>query len=103
MLQSQARDSAAHTEKTVPSPGWVTLGVLSAALFGSAFVALWPQWRSDLSISHGPLVPLIAIGLFWSRRGQLHEWKSSSGIGLAIMTVSALVFVGVAWADITFR
>ena len=59
-------------------------------------------WRRDPSFSHGPLIPLIAGGLLWSRREHLRKWDAASGWGFAAVVAAALLFVAAVWADIYF-
>lgn len=59
-------------------------------------------WRRDPSFSHGPLIPLIAGSLLWSRRDRLRSWDAASGWGFAAVALTALLFLAAVWADIYF-
>ncbi len=82
--------------------GWVVLAVLATALGGTAIAPLWHIWQSDPSLSHAPLVPLIAAGLLWSRRDQLRRWDAACIPGLFALAGTALLYVASSWADIEF-
>jgi exosortase len=84
------------------SVGIVALAVLSATLAYSTVTALWPSWRSDPAMSHGPVVPLVAIGLLWARRRHLGPWTSADLGGLLLMCVSSILYVAAVWADVAF-
>jgi len=98
---------ASARRPTVVGVGWSSAGWLTAALLAGWVAAptvatLIDLWQRDPSLSHGPLVPLIAAGLLWSRRKYLREWSAASGAGLAALCVTTLLFVVAVWADIYF-
>src|SRR5579871_1725189 len=82
--------------------GWIILGALLVLLWLSIASPLWLSWRGDSSLSHGPLVPLITAALLWTRRNELQKWDSARPAGLALLTVSALLFIASMFADIVF-
>jgi exosortase len=81
------------------------LGVsrLSSLLVGpvlalTLFWVYWPtlqsmalRWAHDPEYSHGYLVPLFALFLFWRRRGKSAAWELSSAWGPALIGASILL------------
>jgi exosortase len=82
--------------------GWCALAVLVSLLWAPVARMLVEYWRADASLSHGPLVVLLAAGLVWSRREELRAWDSASGAGLALLCVSAVVHVAAMFASLEF-
>lgn len=82
--------------------GWAGIVVLAALLCGGVVVPLWRIWMGDSSLSHGPLVPVIAGALLWARRDALRRWDAAAPAGLAALVVASLLFVGAVWADVEF-
>jgi exosortase len=82
--------------------GWLILAVLGALLVVPVVGGLWPVWMGDPTLSHGPLVPLIAGALVWMRREALRRWDAACAPGLALLALSSLVHVAAVWADIEF-
>lgn len=83
-------------------PGWLLVTALFACLWIPELRELWPIWRSDASLSHGPLVPLIAGALLWMRRDQLKGWNAAAAPGLIALVLSTLMYIGAVWADLDF-
>ncbi len=63
---------------------------------------LWHIWGSDPSLSHGPLIVLISLGLLWLRKQEFGAWNAATTGGLVALALSSLVYVGSIWADIDF-
>ena len=83
--------------------GWFLLAALAIALVGSIVGPMWHIWRSDQSLSHGPLIPLIAAGLLWMRREELPKhWDRSTRAGFILLLFAALLHVAAVWADVEF-
>src|SRR5687767_4426801 len=82
--------------------GWSIAGLAMALLAIFCFPPIWRVWRSDPSLSHGPLVPLIAAGLLWVRRSQLKEWRCASPAGLTFTVLCVMLHLVAVWADIVF-
>jgi exosortase len=76
---------------------WVPLAVAAALLTAPVAEALLRSWRVDPSLSHGPLVPLIALGLLWTQREALRGLCTSAW-GLVLLFPSCLVYVLAMWA-----
>ena len=74
----------------------------SALLWGPAVWKLADAWRTDPSLSHGPLLLALMIGLLWAQRSRLREWTSAEWPGLLVLSGSALVHVAAMWADVGF-
>jgi exosortase len=92
----------AHRRPLTQQTGWAVFAVLSGMLWLSVLTPLWRQWMGDSSLSHGPLVPLIAGALLWARKDSLRKWESAAPGGLALLCFFALLFVASVWADIEF-
>src|SRR5437764_6844980 len=104
---SHARDrhSVRPMQETTSSRaiGWILLATLALALVASIVGPMWHVWRSDQSLSHGPLVPIIAAGLIWMRRDELPKrWNSATRAGLLLLVFAALLHVAAVWADVEF-
>lgn len=100
-MQAPAQQPGAVRVREWP---WLGLPQLILALWAAAptLGSLAELWRRDPGFSHGPLIPLIAGGLLWSRRDHLRRWDAASGWGFVAMVASALLFVAAVWADIYF-
>jgi len=70
-----------------PAPaiqGAALLGLL-AAIYGRTAAVLWATWTTNDNYSHGPLVPVAALGMVWSMRARLRDTPvrpDARGIGL---------------------
>jgi len=82
--------------------GWVALLVLSVLLWVPVFQMLAHNWQRDPSLSHGPLLFLLALGHLWMAREELTEWSAASIPGLAVLLLSGLAHVVAVWADVEF-
>ena len=82
--------------------GWLLIPVLALCLWVPELQSLWSSWKDDPSLSHGPLVPVIAGVLLWMRRSELRSWRSAALPGLILLALSTLLYVGSVWADIDF-
>src|SRR5262249_21008927 len=100
-MQISVPDMSARAASRRPA-GWLILLPLCSLLAYTVVASLWHSWRSEPSLSHGPLVPFVTLGLLWSRRNEFKDWSSASGAGLAMVAICALLFVGATWADIEF-
>ena len=79
-------------EATAPRPlapapaiqGAALLGLLAAIYWRTAAV-LWATWTTNDNYSHGPLVPVVALGMVWSMRARLRDTPvrpDARGLGL---------------------
>ena len=62
----------------------------SLVLYGRTLLELEYQWRTEADYSHGYLIPLLSLGLLYSRRGTfpgLDRRLHASGIGLLMLAV----------------
>lgn len=82
--------------------GWVLLALLGVLLWIPSGRMLADLWRTDETLSHGPLVLLIAGGLLWSRRSELRSWDAACLPGLLLMVLAGLVQLASVWADLQF-
>ena len=82
--------------------GWAITAIAISLLAVFCFPPIWRVWRTDPSLSHGPLVPFIAAGLLWNRRHQLGEWRNASPAGLSVAILCVLLHLLAVWADIVF-
>lgn len=68
--------------------------LLLLAVFAPVLVELVSDWYNDPNYSHGFLVPLVSIYLFWTRREELSRIAVlSSPSGLLVITVGILLFI----------
>lgn len=75
-----------------PLVGWgLALGVAWLAAWWTTAGDLWHTWTTDADYSHGPLIPLIALGMVWYRRDLL------KGVRIHPTWIGALL-LGVAFA-----
>ena len=81
---------------------WLGVALLAALLWTPELNVLWHLWRSDPSLSHGPLVPIIAGALLWMRRSDLRRWDAASKPGLLLLGFTTLLYVASVWADVDF-
>src|SRR5579871_2237766 len=81
---------------------WLLPPLFAILLWTPEIKTLWGSWRGDPSLSHGPLVPLVVIGMLWMLRGQLRQWSQADPRGLVGMLLTALLYVFAVWADIDF-
>jgi exosortase len=82
--------------------GWTILAALALVLWIPNVLLLERAWRSDPSLSFGPLIPLIAAVLIWMRRDCLPPWDRAYRPGLATIIVCGLFYTGASWLDIVF-
>jgi exosortase len=82
--------------------GWALLCVVGVLLWASILDPLWHEWMGDPSLSHGPLVVILAGILLWMQRDALRRWESATPVGLACLIFWSIVFVGAVFADIVF-
>jgi exosortase len=83
----------------LPAAGLLLLNVL---LWAPLVPTLVGSWRGDDTLSHGPLVPVIAGFLLWSRREDLRRWDAAYGPGLWLLGIGAVLHVLSVWADVAF-
>lgn len=82
--------------------GWAGALVLTAWLSVQVLGPLWEVWRGEASLSHGPLLWLIALALLWGRRAGLRQWSAASPGGMALLLGAAVSYAGAVWADTAF-
>jgi exosortase len=78
------------------------LALLAGLLWLPEGRSLWASWSSDVSLSHGPLVPVIVGSLLWAKRDRLRSWKAANGLGLFGVGFACLLYLLGVWADIDF-
>ncbi|MCC2667944.1 MAG: exosortase [Armatimonadetes bacterium] len=89
--------------RSAPLPlGWLALAALAAWVAAPVVGSLVELWQKDPSLSHGPIIPVIAAALLWQRRKHLKQWEAATPAGLAALGASSLVYVAAVWADIYF-
>jgi exosortase len=82
--------------------GWCLLGLLAVLLCLPEMKDLWTSWRSDPSLSHGPLIPFLTLGHLWIRRDKLRRWEAASLPGLLLLLFATFLYIAAVWADIDF-
>jgi exosortase len=60
------------------------------------------QWQTDATLSHAPLLVLIAVFCLYQRRARLRVWDEANPAGFALMLVSAVVFALASRVDVLF-
>jgi len=91
---------------TLSSPlGWIG-GIVCALLVGllwiPEFKMLWITWKGDETLSHGPLIPVIAVVLLWMRRDEIRRATTSAVPGGVCLALSVILYIGSVWADVAF-
>jgi exosortase len=81
---------------------WTILLILTALLILSDLPPLWRVWRSDPSLAHGPLIPVITLSLLWMRRCELQRWNAASSSGLAFLLSCVALRMAAVAADVVF-
>lgn len=79
-----------------------TTVLLAALLWAPELRVLAGMWLTDESLSHGPLVPIITLGLLAAHRDRLKFWRTASPAGLVALILAAIVYAAAVWADIDF-
>jgi len=82
--------------------GWLAAAALLAVLWAPVLQMLTTMWGKDPTLSHGPIIVLLAGWLVWGRKAELREWNAASGWGLALAALSGLVHVASVFADLEF-
>lgn len=82
--------------------GWIFFGILLGLLWLPELKMLWITWHGDETLSHGPLIPVLAAALLWMRRGDIHRANTSAIPGGVCLLVSILFYVLGVWADVAF-
>ena len=82
--------------------GWACFVILAGLLWMPELKMLWTTWRGDETLSHGPLIPVLAVALLWMRRSELHISTTSAVPGTVCLVISLLLYVGGVWADVAF-
>jgi len=76
------------------------LAGLVVAMNYSQFPAMLRVWLDDPNWSHGFIIPLFSLYLFYARRGELLAAKRTTNIwGLALLIVSGLAQVATYWIN----
>jgi exosortase len=86
----------------LPPTGVIVTAIVLLLLWVSIGGGLLHAWKSDKALSHGPLVPFIAIGLLYLRRDELKKWDSAAPLGLVGLLGSMVLFVLAVFADVEF-
>src|SRR5438105_1943027 len=81
---------------------WLLLPLLAGLLWLPEIKALWGSWRGDPSLSHGPLVPLIVVGLLWMKRERLRDWNAADWRGLLGVVFTTFIYLVAVFADVDF-
>jgi exosortase len=89
--------------KAVNSPlGWICCALLVVLLWFPEFKVLWITWHADETLSHGPVIPVIAAVLLWMRRDDMRRSTSSAIPGAVCLLFSVIFYTGCVWADVAF-
>lgn len=74
--------------RALPAVGFI---VLLAAAYWSTLGWLVGRWRTDPFYSHGPLVPIVSLGLLWMRRSTLRLRPAPSRPAYALLGAALLL------------
>jgi exosortase len=81
--------------------GAVVLAVLTAVAYHRVAVTLWATWTTNENYSHGPLVPLVALGLAWRERDRLRAAPARGDArGVALVALACLVLLAGVRSDV---
>src|ERR1041384_6660261 len=81
---------------------WLLLPLLACLLWIPEIKALWGSWMRDPSLSHGPLVPLVTLGLLWTHKDKLKGWNKADARALLALLLLLFVYLIAVWADVDF-
>jgi|GEM_PF-3223021 len=82
--------------------GWICCGILVGLLWLPELKMLWMTWHGDETLSHGPLILLLAPALLWMRRAELQRSSASALPGGVWLLISVFGYIGGVWADVAF-
>jgi exosortase len=86
--------------RRVPA-GAAVIALLGAAVYTRTFAGLWETWTHNDNYSHGPLVPLVAAAMAWSRRHALAGTPvRGDARGLALIGVACALQIAGLRADV---
>ncbi len=81
------------SDSALPSRGeWFLLVLMLAPVVA---VCAWETarfWQTDPTLSHAPLLVLIAAYCLYQRRDRLRSWNAANPFGLGVMFLSAVMF-----------
>jgi exosortase len=84
-----------------PIAGGAVLLALLALSYHRVAAGLWVTWTTNENYSHGPLVPLVAVGLAWRER---HRLRASSprgdARGIALVALACLMLIAGVRTDV---
>lgn len=82
--------------------GGIVMAALLLLLGVGCLIPLVSQWQQDASLSHSPLLVVLALGLLWRKRQELRPWESFDRAGLVVLCVFGLLELAGSWADVVF-
>jgi exosortase len=91
-----------HLGKILSHLEWGCCGALVSLLWLPELKMLWVTWHGDESLSHGPLIILLSLALFWMRRSEMRRSITSTIPGGVWLALSLVLYVGGVWADVAF-
>ena len=91
MPSVEASPSVSGASRTLLVSLGALLALLLAAAYGTTLAWLAGRWQSDPFYSHGPLVPIVALVLFWSRRSRLRLRPEIRPAAVATLAAAALL------------
>jgi len=87
-----------------PAVRWAGIAVLAAlvvAAYARTFAFLWETWTHNDNYSHGPLVPIVAAVMAWTRRDVLARTPvRGDGRGLVLVGLGCLMQVAGIRSDV---
>ena len=98
MTREQLESRLSALQRPSPTTIAVIVGVVLAVLL--AYRDVWPwlihEWQNNPYYSHGALVPLLSLFLFWRARNAL-EQRGASNWGYLLVAVGVAVLVAGLW------
>lgn len=77
--------------------------LLHGVLFHELLASFLFRWSTEPQYSHGFVIPLMAVGLGWSRRGKVRSGTArSSAVGVGLLVVGVLLHLAAAYFYMEF-
>lgn len=96
--------ASASTPSNRPALAWAgaaLLAALAVAAYARTFGSLWETWTHNDNYSHGPLVPIVAAVMAWSRRDALARTAlRGDARGLVLVAAGCVVQVAGIRSDV---
>jgi exosortase len=80
---------------------YIALFLLVGFIYAPVIISMAGQWENDANYSHGFLIPVLSLYLFWQRKDELNLLENRTNIIGLILLLSGLLFyvIGTAAAE----